>query len=361
MSTINPLDLVLQRDAARAARVGSGRALAVLLLTDFGLAAGGFLGAVGLSSLFFIAKLEETNTFPLVALLPLLIPVGIFMSVGFLIAQAFARRAYTGAPDFTRALADGQPIWFAGAAVGAWGSLAALLLLTTITWGPLMSNGDGPPVVEETPWAITVLPPWVLPSLLTLGLAVAVWRRFARANRSRRAEARFASALATGTRTTGFVTQGVERPRESSRVISRWTIQFTDPHGQTRWTTPWGCSTRTRYPWPGTPSQSSTTPRTPETRAAFSSPASIPTESSRTELTSRRSRSVRRRRLVRGIHTRNAGARAAAAGLGQRRLERVEPVAPVRLPQLDFVERLQLLVHDGELRAPVAGYIEGEE
>ncbi|WP_068494089.1 hypothetical protein [Pseudoclavibacter helvolus] len=151
MSTINPLDLVVQRDAARAARVGSGRALAVLLLTDFGLAAGGFLGAVGLSSLFFIARIEETSTFPLVALLPLLIPVGIFMSVGFLIAQAFARRAYTGAPDFTRALADGQPIWFAGAAVGAWGSLAALLLLTTITWGPLMSNGDGPPVVEETP------------------------------------------------------------------------------------------------------------------------------------------------------------------------------------------------------------------
>ena len=239
MSTINPLDLVLQRDAARAARVGSGRALAVLLLTDFGLAAGGFLGAVGLSSLFFIARIEETSTFPLVALLPLLIPVGIFMSVGFLIAQAFARRAYTGAPDFTRALADGQPIWFAGAAVGAWGSLAALLLLTTINVGPLLSNGDGTPVVEETPWAITVLP-WVLPSLLTLGLAVSVWRRFARANRSRRAEARFASALATGTRTTGFVTQGVERPRESSRVISRWTIQFTDPHGQTRWTTPWG-------------------------------------------------------------------------------------------------------------------------
>ncbi|PPF42380.1 hypothetical protein C5B85_16585 [Pseudoclavibacter sp. AY1F1] len=239
MSTFNPRDVAAQRDAAKRRRVGGGPALAVLLLMDFGLAAGGFLGAVGLSSLFFITKLEETNTFPLVALLPLLIPAGIFMSVGFLIAQAVARRAYTGAPDFTRALTDGQPVWFGGAAVGAWGSLAALLLLTTISGGPIMSNGDGPPVVDETPWAIEVLP-WVLPSLLTLGLALSVWRRIARARRTRRTTSTFEAVFATGTRTSGIVTQGVERPRESTRVVSRWTIQFTDVNGQTRWTTPWG-------------------------------------------------------------------------------------------------------------------------
>lgn len=239
MSTINPRALALQRDAARAARVGTRRALAVLLVADLGLAAGGFLGAVGLSSLLFIAKLEETTTLPVIALLPLLIPVGIFVSVGFLIAQAVARRAYTGASDFTRSLADGQPIWFAGATVGAWASLAALILQSAITAGPLLVNDDGTPVVTDMDWPLAVLP-WVLPSLLTLGLAVSMWRRSARANRIRRAEARVEAVFATGTRTTGSVTQGVERPRESSRVISRWTIQFTDLHGQTRWTTPWG-------------------------------------------------------------------------------------------------------------------------
>lgn len=239
MSTVDPLDVIAERDAAKRRRVGSGRALAVLLVMDFGLAAGGFLGVVGLSSLFSIAELEATSTFPLVALLPLLIPIGIFVSVGLLIAQAATRRAYTGETDFTRALADGQPIWFAGAAAGAWASLTALAIETSFITGPLISNGDGTPVEEQTPWVVTVLP-LVLPSLLTLGLALSVWRRLARARRHRRTRSTFEAVFATGTRTSGVVTQGVERPPASARVVSRWTIQFTDHHGQTRWTTPWG-------------------------------------------------------------------------------------------------------------------------
>lgn len=238
MSTINPLDVIAQRGTAKAARVGSRPVLAALLAADFGLAASGFLGVAGLSSLFAIARIEETNTFPLVALMPLLLPVGIFGSIGFLIAQAVARRAYTGGQSFVRALADGQPIWFAGSAVAAWMCLAWLAVEN------IRGEQRYWPPPETSPesagyWALAVLP-WILPTLLTLGLFLSIWRRIARGKRQQRAASTFESAFATGTRAAGVVTQGVERPRESPRVVSRWTVQFTDHHGQTRWTTPLG-------------------------------------------------------------------------------------------------------------------------
>ncbi|WP_271985690.1 DUF3592 domain-containing protein [Pseudoclavibacter terrae] len=239
MSTVDPARTHAQRAAVKARRVGSPGALAVLLTLDAGLAVGGFLAAVGLSSLFAIEQIERGSGFPVLALMPLLMPVGIFVSLGFLIAQAAGRRTYTGASDFTRALADGQPIWFAGAAVGAWASLAALIAGTSVKPLVLFLNEDGTSVVDDSPWTLTVLP-WAMPVALTVLLALSVWRRVARGRRDRRTEATFETMFASGTRTSGVVTQGVERPRESARVVSRWTIRFTDHRGQTRWTTPWG-------------------------------------------------------------------------------------------------------------------------
>ena len=228
MSTINPALAVQAREAAKAARVGSGRALALLLATDFGLAAGGFLAVAGLSSLFAVARLEESNAFPLVALLPLLLPVGILSSVGFLIAQAFARRAYTGSDEIFAAVVDGSPVWLAGAATGAWTSLVLLQL-------------TAPPVQAGLPaeWIATTLP-LVLPIGLTAALATSLWRRSARRRRRERKVTMLTDVFRSGTRTPGVVTETVRRAPEGGRQIARWTVSFTDAIGQTRWVTPLG-------------------------------------------------------------------------------------------------------------------------